>query len=142
MINWLISSGIGILFATLPVSTWCNLRIYKSVIYEKLPVKNWIVSLFCVGDQAISNLRFRITFIIVKVLSVFYILGWLIFYEFKAGTYFMPINAINIILFQTSFPIFFLASFILPVFFVERYLKQIKREQSANLNSTDKMKIK
>ena len=132
--QWLIWSCIGVLFALLPI-WWCFAgRLSYAILYKKRKVPPWMFKIaggkIETGETHLKRGIFlmRHAYIPSRILSIFFVFGPIILYHYRYWDILSRGTTFNqVIILETSFPLFLLLTWLIPIYFIERYFRRLER---------------
>ncbi len=130
LIAWLELSGIGILFGLFPAWFSCGGMIYRAVVLQHKNVPSWLC------DIASSDLRTdrryrgllpkRYISLVPWIISTIWVIACLVGQQYLALVDYARGNIAEIIVINTSFPVFLVLTWLLPAYFLRRYLQKLE----------------
>jgi hypothetical protein len=133
--TWLIFSGIGILFGIIPFYVLFVDLVSRSVTVEKRKVPSWIISTaFSDPDQPKWNMgtytegsAHRALWIFSTVLIIACLAG----YHYLAASDFKKGDVAEIVVLETSFPVFLILTWMMPIYFAKQYLRKFPKDNES-----------
>lgn len=129
--SWLTLSGWGMLFGLFPGYANTAGILYEAILVQKKMPPKWMYEVFFIDakhpEVALWARGPRRTRKMSWYISIAYVVIILIgAHYFSWVDVTREVDMINIIIEETSFPIFLLLMWLLPVYFMKRYLKKLK----------------
>jgi hypothetical protein len=131
LIGWFAWAGIGILSGLFPAWWFCSALIMQNYKFNQQPTPKLLL------DIARNNPGFGVFQIIfdkttyypsiLRISAIVWIILFLTGYHFLALTDYAKDNFMQIIAIETSFPILILVTWLLPSWFMKRYLKRLAK---------------
>ncbi|HSW57843.1 MAG TPA: hypothetical protein VLH15_05540 [Dehalococcoidales bacterium] len=130
LIMWLTSSWLGILFGLFPGFASAASILYEAILVDKKKPARWLYNVFLIDSEhpevALLARGPRRTRKMTWYISIGYVMLLLGFYHYIGRIYYSVGDIASIIVGETSFPVFLLLTWLLPVYFLKRYLKKLK----------------
>jgi hypothetical protein len=136
---WLTLSGSGIVFALFPAYISTASILYEAILVQKKKPSRWICEIFFINHEYPEGTIWargpRSTRKIAWNISVVYVVLFLCFYQYFGIINNFQIDILTILIGETSFPVFLLLTWLLPVYFMKRYLKKVKSGDEVDRNT-------
>ncbi len=130
--SWFAWSGLGICFANYPLWIWYTGAVVKAVCYYHAKVPKILLRITGPEDPhqwKKGSLPDRNTNTPHRLISIILIVIILAVHQYSSWTYLVDRSVFQIVALETSFPLFLLLSFLLPIVIFERYLLSLRSSE-------------
>lgn len=131
LIHWFIGAGIGILFGLIPAWSWFVAEVSISVINKRKSLPKWMIWM-ALGNPSTKDYNWGIIsdhhlYIVPRIIAITLIIIILVGYHYFAfATYLADhVDGLEVIVLETSLPLFFLLTWLVPSYFLRRYLSHL-----------------
>jgi hypothetical protein len=129
-LTWLTLGALGILFGLIPGYSNSGDILREEILVKKKKVAKWLYFIFNIDTKntefTLSEIGPRKSRRLSHYISIGYVILILAFYHYIGKPDIISGNLARIFIGETSFPVFLLLSWLLPVIFIKRYLNKIK----------------